>query len=549
MLSLLLCVAFVPQGPTLIATVNDPLSHGQLGDSLLSLDEAIRFANGTLTTAQLSTAEQSRFAGTGTMIDAIVVDAMVTPTITLTAPLTDMVGPTTVHHHFEVMGMAMPGMPLPTIVGGNQPRVFTMRSINVGLHELRIQGGQVGVDAMMMHTGTPGAHMAEIMHCEFTGQTVAAVRAHGTGMAESMVMVEHTTLSNMPLGFLIEDDTAGGMVMIDGEHVEFDGVALGCRVIENGAGGNMSMFNLFRSHFANGTTLAELRRSATSAQEFMFRIVHTMADCSGTVLDCQGTAAGLSMVHHHHSDFLTIAGQKAFWCYPRTAQFDIHGSEMEFAGDVSIAANLTSPRIWQQNNRYRNGTVTIDVDGALPNLLWNHYENCAMVVPAAARSPVAVRGCQLVNTTVSSAAFLAPVTLQGCMRSGGSVTGFTTEQSPAPAMFLGTTEVTPAEPQIGAGLTLAADLPAGIGLVWDIAVSYPRPTTTMEPVRFYGDPSTVIVLPALVLFQSSMTVPIPNAPGLVGLEFYVQGISLPLLGQAHVPAYHLPRGQLVAPRL
>jgi hypothetical protein len=549
MLSILLLAVFAPQGPTLTATINDPQSHGQVGDNLLSLDEAIRVANGTLATTQLSTAEQSRFAGTGTMLDAIVVDAMVTPTVTLTAPLTDLVGPTTTHHHFEIMGMAMPGMPLPTIVGGNQPRVFAMRTINVGLHELRIQGGQVGVDAMMMPSSTPAAHMAEVMHCEFVGQTVAAVRAHGTGMAESMVMVEHSKLSNLPVGFLIEDNTAGGMVMIEAEHVEFDGVALGCRVVENGAGGDMSMFNLFRSHFHNGATLCELRRSATSAQEFMFRLVHTMADCSGNVLDVEGTAAGLTMVHHHHSDFVAGTGQKAFWCYPRTAQFDIHGSEMLFAGDVSIAANLTSPRIWQQNNRYLGGTVTLDVDGALPNLLWNHYENCAIVVPAAARSPVAVRSCELLNTTVNSAAFLAPVTLQGCLRSGGSVSGFATEQTPAPTPFLGTTEVSPAEPQIGSGLTLAADLPLGIGLVWDIAISYPRPTTTAEPVRFYGDPATVIILPALVLFQSSMTVPIPNVPGLVGLEFYVQGISLPLLGQAHVPPFYLPRGQLVAPRL
>ena len=549
MLTILLLASFAPQGPTLTATVNDPMSHGQVGDNLLSLDEAIRVANGTLLPTQLSAAEQTRLTGTGTMMDAIVVDAMVTPTVTLTAPLTDLVGPTTMHHHFEIMGMTMPGMPLPTIVGGSQPRVFTMRTINVGLHELRIQGGQVGVDAMMMPGTTPAAHMAEIMHCEFDGQTVAAVRAHGTGSAESMVMVEHTTLKNMPVGFLIEDNTAGGMVMIEGEHVEFDGVALGCRVVENGAGGNMSMFNLFRSHFGNGTTLCELRRSATSAQEFMFRIVHTMADCSGNVLDVEGTPAGLSMVHHHHSDFMAGAGQKAFWCYPRTAQFDIHGSEMVFDGDVSIAANLTSPRIWQQNNRYHGGTVTIDVDGSLPNLLWNHYENCALVVPAAARSPVALRSCELVNTTVNSAAFLAPVTLQGCMRSGGSLSGFASEQTPAPAMFLGTTEVTPADPQIGTGLTLSTDLPFGIGLIWDIAISYPRPNTTLEPVRFYGDPATVIVLPALVLFQSSMTVPIPNSTSLVGEEFYVQGISLPLLGQAHVPAYHLPRGQLVTPRL
>jgi hypothetical protein len=250
-------------------------------------------------------------------------------------------------------------------------------------------------------------------------------------------------------------------------------------------------------------------------------------------------------VHHHHSDFVAGAGQKALWTWPRTAQFDVHGSEMVFVGDVAIAANLISPRIWQQNCDYKNGTVTLDIDGSLPNLLWNRYDNVVFDVPAAARSPVALRSSELVNSTVNGASFLAPITLQGCMRSGGSVGGFASETQPAPARFLGSTTVTPAEPQVGTSLTLSTDLPHGIGLVWDIAVSYARPTTTLEPVRLYGDPATVIILPAFVLYQSTLTVPIPNHAALAGLEFYAQGIALPLLGQSYAPAYHLPRGQLL----
>ncbi|MBL8755609.1 MAG: hypothetical protein JNK15_20095 [Planctomycetes bacterium] len=538
-------LASVPQGPTLVANVNDPASHGTVGDSLLSLDEAIRFANGTLTTAQMSAAEQARIVGTGTMLDAIVIDAAVTPTITLSAPLTDFVGPM-VHHHVDILGMPTPSGVLPVLAGGTHPRVFTFRTYNVMLHELRIQGGQVGIDAQMQPGASPTAHMAEVMHCELDGQSIAGVRVHGTGLDESMVMLEHCELSNMPIGVLIDDSTAGGFVMAEGEHLHFDMVAVGCRANVLGAGGaNMSMFNLFRSHFDMGTTLAELRRAPTSAQQFMFRIVHTEAHCSGHVLDAEGSAAGLTMVHHHHSDFVAGQGQKAFLCWPRTAQFDVHGSEMEFTGDVAIAANLTSPRCWQQNCRYHGGTVTIDVDGALPNLLWNHYENCTIDVPALARSPVAVRSSELINTTVNSAAFLAPVTLQGCLQNGVTTSGFVSSVAPAPAPFLGTTTVTPAEPRIGTSVTLATDLPFGYGLVWDIAESYARPTTTMEPVRFYGDPATAIILPAMVLFQSQLVVPIPNAPTLVGLEFYAQGITLPLLGQAWAPVYHLPRGSLV----
>lgn len=545
MLSLLVPLVLA-QGPTpYTANVNDPASHGLVGDSLLSLDEAIRIGNGTLLPSQLSAAEQAQITGTGPLLEAIMIDAMVTPVITMQAPLTDLVGPTGVHQHIEIHGMATPAGVMPVIQGGAVARVFTLRYYGASLHELRVVGGQVAIDARMPQPAAPAAHMAEVMSCEFDGQTTACMRVHGTGTDESMVMVMESSFTNMPVGFLIDDQTAGGMVMIEAERIAMDGVGLGCRVVENGAGGNMSMFNLFRSTFVNGATLAEQRRLATSQQQFMFRIVHSQITCTGDVTDIEGATNGLTMFHHHHSDFVAGAGRKAFWVWPRTAQFDIHGSEMHFVGDVAIAANLQSLRIWQQNNHYQNGTVTYDVDGALPNLLWNRFENCTIDVPVTARSPVVLRQSHFAGTSLNGASFLAPITLQDCWRTGGTLTGFASETSPAPAALLGTTTVSPAAPQVGTSVTLSADLPYGIGLVWDIAFAVSRPSTATEPVRLYGDPATVIVLPAMMLFQSSMTVPIPAVPALAGLEFYAQGIALPLLGQAHVPSYHLPRGGLI----
>ncbi|MFY9344614.1 MAG: hypothetical protein WAT39_19130 [Planctomycetota bacterium] len=547
MLPLLLVPFLAAQGPGFVAAVTDPISHGTVGDALLSLDEAIRVANGTLAISQLSAAEQACFAGTGPLVETILIDAAVTPTITLQAPLTDLTGPTGVHQHIAIMGMAMPGNPKPVIQGGAHLRVFTLRYYGAMLHGLRIVGGQVGVDARMPQPAAPAAHMAEIMECEFSSQTVAAIRVHGTGTDESMVMVEDSAFTNMPVGILLDDQTAGGMVMVEAERTQFDAVVLGCRVVEHGAGGaNMSMFNLYRSSFVNGTTLAEQRRQPTAAQQFMFRIVHTQATCSGDVLDIEGNGPGLTMVHHHHSDFVAGPGQKAFSVWPRTATFDIHGSEMRFVGDIAIATNLQTPRLWQQNNRYENGTITLDVDGALPNLLWNQFDNCTIVVPPTARSPVVLRSSELDDTPVNASSFLAPVTLQGCWRAGSSaLSGFASELQAAGGPFLGRTTVTPPDPQVGATVAFTADLPFGIGLVWDVVDSYARPYTAQEPFRLYGDPATLIALPGMVVFQSQIVVPIPNVPGLVGLEFYVQGISLPLLPAAWAPPFHLPRGGLV----
>lgn len=542
-------------GPGMTAAVNDPLSHGVVGDNLLSLDEAIRVANGALMPNMLSAAEQARITGTGMAVGTIVVSRMVTPTITLQAPLSDLTG-MGMGHHVEVMGMPMsmpmpmPGMSmLPVIQGGAHARVFTLRTHDCAIHGLRIVGGQVAVDARMAMATAMGMPMAEVMHCELVGQTVAGVKVHGVGMDESMLMLMHVDFRNMPLGILMDDQVVGGESMVEAEDCSMDGVQLGCRVLEGGVGARMSMLNWFRSTFANGVTFSEKRRAAASTQQFMYRIVHSDLTCTGDVLDVQGGANGLTMVHHHHGDFVAGAGRKAFWVWPRTAEFDIHGSEMTFVGDVLVAANLASMRVWQQNNVFRNGTVTYDVDGALPNLRWNRYENCALVVPAAARSPVAVRECELANTSCSSASFLAPITLQGGWRSGGGMTGFASESNPAPGRFLGAATIAPAAPQLGGNLTFATDLPPGVAAMWDVGLAFARPTTTMEPVRFYGDPNNCVVLPMVLTLQTTTVVAIPMTMALVGMEFYGQAVAFPLSGQTWMPSYHLPRGQRITPRM
>ncbi len=534
----------------LVATVNDPMSHGSLANGHLSLDEAIQLANGTLAMSALSAAEMAQITGTGMHVQTIRVMAMTTPTITLEAPLTAVMGAGTMAGRVVIEGMGTPMQPRPVLLGGNQSHVLALRTHAVTVMGLEIDGGQIGVDCRMMPMmGMPMTEMAMLMGSRLTGQTTAGIRLFGTGTDESMLMVMRCDLRNMPVGWLLDDQTSGmGMLMGEAEFVTMENVALGADV-QNAGNGAMSMWMIFRSSFSQGQTLARIRRTPTSQNQFMFRIVHTDAICSGDVLDLQGTPGGLTMVHHHHGDFVAGPGGKALWTHPRTALFDVHGSEMEFDGDVLVAGNSFSPRFWQQNNVYRNGTVTYDVDGALPNLLWNTYENCQIVVPASARSPVSIRQSELVGTTVDCQSLFATTTVTGSWRQGGAVTGLASETAVAPARFLGTARVASEEPQIGTSVRLSMDLPYGIGGIWDFALSYPRPTTTAEPVRFYGDPATVIVLPGMVVFSSQIDVPLPYNTALIGLELYVQPIAVPLLGQGWVPAYHLPRGSLLRPRL
>ena len=149
----LFCAALLPLPIGLTANVNDPMSHGMLGDGLLSLDEAIRLANGTLTMAQLSAAEQAQVTGTGMVVEAIAVDPMTTPMIMVQAPLTDVMGMGMMggpRLTITGMGMGGPGMNMVMLQGGTNAHVLALRSHHVTVMGFQFMGGQVGVDAAMM---------------------------------------------------------------------------------------------------------------------------------------------------------------------------------------------------------------------------------------------------------------------------------------------------------------------------------------------------------------------------------------------------------------
>jgi len=544
MLAALLATALTVPVPhplaMVFAHVNDTRSHGVVGDGLLSLDEAIRLANGTLMPMQLSAAERARIQGMGSMVDGIRVDAMTTPVITLEAELTALTG----------MGMGMvvvEGMPdpmgmRPVLAGGTFPKVLALRGHDMEVMGFEFRGGQVGLDANMMMGTMAMAPM--VRDCLFDGQTVACIKAHSMGSEMTHLMVEETSFRNAPRGILIEDNANGGMVEVDGEWNEWDGVQVAVDIVENGRS-NMSMAMFWRCTMRNGAQFFRVRRGATSNSQLMLRMVHCDFVTSGDTVDVQGVNGGLTIVHHHHSRFTAGAGRKALWCHPRTGEFDVHGSEMEFRGDVSIAANLFTQRIWMQNNVHMGGTFTLDTGGSLPNLLWNRFEGTQVVVPPTATTQVRLRSCEFWNAAVNGQALAAPVTMEGCYSNGTSMAGQVTVHNAAAAPFLGRTTVTPSNPQVGSVLTLACDMPFGVGLVWDFAIAMPRPVTTREPVRIYGDVATAVVLPGYSVFQSTTNVPIPANPNLIGLEFHVQGVQVPIVAGSAAPAYYLPTGGLV----
>ncbi len=534
------------QSTGMVANVNDPLSHGQLGDSKLSLDEAIRLLNGTLTIGQLSAAESGQVVGAGAFVATAMIDPRITSTITVEQPLTPVTGSGNGEVRIEGMIVpAPPGPPLMTLlVGGNNAWILALRTHEVHVMGLHFDGGQVGVDVRtpMMNMSAGHGGMAMLHECDLHGQTSAGVLLHGAGADRSGVMLHHVHFHQMPRGIFVDDQTTTGLTMAELEHVHMDLVDLAAEQMTNGQGGAMSMLMFFRSHIDGGKNFIRARRGVGSQQQFMIRVVHCDVHVTEDALDVEGVASGLTMVHHHVSSIHAGQGFKVMHLWPKAALFDYHGTEVHMEGDVLVQANLFTQRVYQHNVHYENGTLTFDCDGSLPNFLYNKYTNCTVIVPSTARAPLRIRSSELTNTVVTGASVVAPISLEGCLENNVTLTGQSSSVNAAPAPFLAEASISPSHVPLGGTFTMTADVPANFGLLWVFTVSIERPNTVQEPFPYYGDPNSAVVLPGIHQGLFNNTVTIPNDPALVDFEAFVQPVVVPLQGQAYAAPYHLPRG-------
>ena len=123
-------LALSPQGGgDLTAAVNDSNSPGAVGDALLSLEEAICLANGTLELNQLSADEKARVSGTGSVVNQINLDAAVTRFIMLDAELSAVIGQGT------VVAIEAVSSSKPVLLGGSVESVLTLST-----HLARVRG-------------------------------------------------------------------------------------------------------------------------------------------------------------------------------------------------------------------------------------------------------------------------------------------------------------------------------------------------------------------------------------------------------------------------
>ncbi len=526
---------------SLTALVNDTVSHGKVSDGSLSLDEAVRLANGTLALSALSTAEKARVSGSGGAVEAIVIDAAVTPTIKLEQALS------TIQTKVHIRGVVDQGKK-PVLDLGSQAVGLSIRTHLAQLSDLSIVGGGVAVEA----TTTQGSLITpvRIFDVDTSNQAKACYQFHASSTDKAAFYIVGGTLRNAPMGFDLDDNGNGGQLLVEGEFLNFTNVTLGIDLVVNSSNGT-SICRYWRSNFLDGDTFMKVRRATTSTQRQVLRVVHGHYESKSDLFDVQGNTAGETAFFHHHALFKAAAGKKALWVYPADAWFDVHGSEMVFEGDVTIQCGKATPRIFSHNNVFRNLTLQIDNDGAAPDMLWNRYENCRFDVLSGNTTAFTIFGSEFYNATVTDSSTTSPLTLTDAYLSNTTTSGAVKVTNTLPAPWQGSTALSDPEPRVGTWVALASYVPANMDLIWTVGLGLPRPLTTAFPFRFY------MYVPTLVIFAQPPVgsglrltpVLIPGDQALAGIEFYFQGVSYPTASQNLVPPLYLPTGARMIPRL
>src|SRR5688572_23622030 len=197
-----------------VAFINDPLSHGLLGDSLLSLNEAILLHNGQLAFAALSPAEQAQLSlipGTGTTTDVtwIDIDASNTPVITIEQDLAPVLDTT-----FGLLIKGFGGRPVLDFTGPGLTQGLVSPSNSLVLQDLVLLGGPFGAD--VVQTDVSGQAGMVLANVRFEGQANFGLRVTATvPNAVGRVILEDCEFVGCPNAIVLDESGPGRTTIVE----------------------------------------------------------------------------------------------------------------------------------------------------------------------------------------------------------------------------------------------------------------------------------------------------------------------------------------------
>ncbi len=541
----ILCASTLPA--QIIAGINDSRSHGAVGDSLLSLDEAIQLANGTIQISALSAQERAQLTGISGVVGTMRIDAAITPTITMERLLSNVIGQHHSHVHIVIEGISGPGGP-PVLDGGSLPVTLPIRMNDAHVDNLIIRGGQVGIEFDSTLHYHPSEY-SEFGELRIEGQTAAGIRVlnpRNPSGQQAPLRLHAVHIHDTPIGIEIIDDSDFGNVDIDGEHVEIEHCDIGIKVSVDSRGGD-HVLQLKRSQVVDvGHCVVFAHRSSTSNSRWRTRLVHGTYRAFDRAFDLTTNASAMSTFELHHLDVRSgIASTSyALLARPQTGHLSLLVTECTLRGPVGIAAGTGNSSMRLLNNRCEGGELSLSLTAGSGEVQWSNFTAFPIGVSAASTAlsaPIRFDGCEMVRSDISDLS-AGRVALTACFLGGSAISANVQNQRPQLTPWIGRSTVTPSDPPLGTFVDLSVDLHVGTAAVWLLGVDVSNPITSATPLRFYVDITSALLLPGLYQLTSRARLPIPNVRSLRGATFYFQPVQVPTQGQPQIPTVYLPVG-------
>lgn len=509
------------------AEVNDTRSHGQLGDNFLSLNEAILLNNGTINITQLSAAEYAQIQGFGD-VAYIAVDWFRTPTITMERDF-DIVLDTP---HGLTIGNT--GGKLPTIDFQNYLG-FRAYGAFFALKGLHIKGGYAGVTIVVDDTG----YGSSVEACEFDGQQTCAIHAvfatdaTPTAPRSSRLDLSRNLFTGLTQAVLVEDlgKDRTGQITIFQDHVVNCGI--GYAFVLDGQGGDISFD--FDNPVIEGTPSAFniVRTVPTATRKVKLENRHMVLNNVNDGFRYVGSSSTTSELTFLACDLK--ASTVTLDIGPMSANLSLAIKDSRISGPVTIAAAGNTSQVTVENARIKSSAWSLGSNGAGLVIKDSILDTVQMATNGSA--PLSLDGVRFVGGSVLGTAS-APVLISGSYLGSVQLGANVSSVTALPAPQLGSCDISPLHPTIGAPLNLDADLPQGLVGFWMMGRTAYFPISLPE-FRVYIDLAEFFSIPTPVRLQQRLVIPLPPDPGLITYDGIAQlailhdpGVQAPTLNLA-----------------
>jgi hypothetical protein len=531
----------------IIANINDARSHGSVGDNLLSLDEGIQLANGTIAISALSSSERAQLSGLSGVVGRMVVRAAVTPVITVERLLSDVIGQHHSHVHIEIIGIDGPTGP-PVIDGNSQPIALPIRMNDATLENLTFRGGHIAIEYDSTLHYHPGEN-SEFSDLLFEGQRDVALRIVNPRSPPGMqapMLLRDVRIRGTTTGIEIADSSQFGNTDIRGDLIAISDCDVGIRLLVDSIG-SVHYLQLLRSQVtAVDRCITIDRLSGASTSRWRVRLVHGTYRAFDRAFDVVSSASGTTAFELHHLEVRGGVGatSHALTAGPQNGHVDLLATECHFVGPIAVAAGAATSAVRMHNNRFEAGALSLSLAAGSGDWQWNNFTSFPIEITPAASSltaPLTFTGCELVRSDLTDRS-PGRSRLTACYLGGSVVSANVQNLQPQLTAWIGRATVTPQDPPAGTYVDLAVDLQPGTAAGWLLSTAIADPITTAMPFRYYLDMTAPLVLPGLHVFASRVRMPIPAVNALRGRAFYAQPVQVTTQVQPVLPTVLLPVG-------